>query len=217
MNDIKRGKFISLEGLDGAGKSSHIQWLAQLLNNQGIKDVVITREPGGTPLGERLRGMLINDDMDAKTEALLMYAARVEHVKQVIEPALARGAWVISDRFADSSYAYQGGGRQIDFGKMYELEEWAFGNFKPDLTFLFDITVDAAQLRMVGARTKDKFEVEQWEFHNRVRIAFLDRAWDDRQRIKIIHASKSIVNIQADITTHLQGFQNNILELGQLA
>jgi dTMP kinase len=216
MSEIKRGKFLSFEGVDGAGKSSHIPWLANLLSTC-CKDVITTREPGGTPLGEKLRAVLITDHMHAKTEALLMYAARVEHVKQVIEPALARGAWVISDRFADSSYAYQGGGREVNFGEMFELEGWALGNFKPDLTFLFDLPVEVAQQRMTGTRAMDKFEVENYDFHMRVKMAFLDRARDDTPRIKIIDATKSIEDIRVDLIKYLQEFQNNILELGQLA
>ena len=134
----QRGKFITFEGIDGAGKSSHIATVVDLLRARGL-NVVATREPGGTPLGEKLRELLLHEPMHLETETLLMFAARREHLAQVIEPALARGAWVVCDRFSDATYAYQGGGRGLERQKFTTLEQWVHGHLHPDLTFLFDL------------------------------------------------------------------------------
>ncbi|MDR0934127.1 MAG: dTMP kinase, partial [Burkholderiaceae bacterium] len=133
----KRGRFITFEGIDGAGKSTHIDYVARLLRGGGA-DVVTTREPGGTHLGEALRSILLHEKMHPETEALLMFAARQEHVAQVIEPALARGVWVLSDRFTDASFAYQGGGRGLSTDRLRQLENWVHPHLQPDITFLFD-------------------------------------------------------------------------------
>src|SRR5664279_234036 len=148
-----RGKFITFEGIDGAGKSSHIAGVVSLLQGRGLT-VVATREPGGTPLGEKLRALLLAEPMHLETEALLMFAARREHVAQVIEPALARGDWVVCDRFVDASFAYQGGGRGLSWKKLEDLAEWVLGDLQPDLTLIFDAPVAIAQQRLHAATSK---------------------------------------------------------------
>jgi len=169
------GKFITLEGVDGAGKSTHLGFVADWLRRQG-REVVVTREPGGTPLGETLRELLLHREMDADTELLLMFAARQEHLAGLILPALARGAWVVSDDFTDASYAYQCGGRGIPADRIATLEAWVQRGFVPDLTLLFDVPPDVAETRWAAARTADRFEREASGFFSRVRNAYLDRA-----------------------------------------
>ena len=190
-----RGKFITFEGIDGAGKSTHIHWLAELLRSQG-HTVVTTREPGGTPLGEKLRALLLTETMHLETEALLMFAARREHVASVIEPALLRGDWVISDRFTDASFAYQGGGRGLQMNKLHILEDWVHGHLQPDLTLLFDLPLAVAQSRMTESRELDRFEREQAAFHERVRQAYLDRATQSGERIKVVPAEGPVDEIK---------------------
>jgi dTMP kinase len=192
---MTRGKFITLEGIDGAGKSTHISWLANHLEQRGIK-VVRTREPGGTPLGETLRDLLLNLPMHLETEALLMFAARREHLDKVIEPALAAGTWVISDRFTDASFAYQGGGRGLALDRLRTLETWVQGDFQPDLTFLFDVPVAVARKRMGSQSSLDRFELEGEGFFERVRAAYLARAANAPNRIRVIDARESIANIR---------------------
>jgi dTMP kinase len=148
-----RGKFITLEGMDGAGKSTHIPHILDHFRARGL-EVVSTREPGGTSLGERLREILLHEAMHPETEALLMFAARREHISEVIEPALARGAYVVSDRFADASYAYQCGGRGVGFEKMRLLEQWALDDLQPDITLLFDVPVNVSLQRLAKARSR---------------------------------------------------------------
>ena len=190
------GKFITLEGIDGAGKSSHVEWLAQWLRDHG-KTVVVTREPGGTALGERLRALLLNEPMHLETETLLMFAARREHLAQVIEPALARGEWVICDRFSDATYAYQGGGRGLDRAKFATLEHWVHAHLQPDLTLLFDLPLDIARERIVLAnRVLDRFEQERVDFHDRVRQAYLDRALHHGNRMRVIDANQPLEDIR---------------------
>jgi len=190
------GKFITLEGIDGAGKSSHVEWLAQWLRDHG-KTVVVTREPGGTALGERLRELLLNEPMHLETETLLMFAARREHLAQVIEPALARGEWVICDRFSDATYAYQGGGRGLDRAKFATLEHWVHAHLQPDLTLLFDLPLDIARERIVLAnRVLDRFEQERVDFHDRVRQAYLDRALHHGNRMRVIDANQPLEDIR---------------------
>lgn len=183
-----RGRFISFEGIDGAGKSTQHAWLVDYLRRQG-KTVVATREPGGTPLGEKLRALLLEDPMHLETEALLMFAARREHVAQVIEPALARGEWVVCDRFVDASFAYQGGGRGLDWEKLEQLRKWVLGELQPDLTLIFDAPVEIAQKRLHAATAKpDRFEQEQAAFFERVRAAYLRIASENPQRVRLIDA-----------------------------
>lgn len=189
------GKFITFEGVDGAGKSSQHAWAVEYLRQQG-REVVSTREPGGTPLGEKLRALLLSESMHLETEALLMFAARREHIEQVIRPALARGAWVLSDRFTDASFAYQGGGRGLALGKLRQLETWVQGDLQPDLTFIFDLPVELAQQRRNGTGTApDRFEQERLDFHERVRAAYLARAAAFPQRIRVIDANQGLIEI----------------------
>lgn len=192
-----RGKFITFEGIDGAGKSSHVEWLAGWLREQG-KTVQMTREPGGTPLGEKLRGLLLSEPMHLETETLLMFAARREHLAQVIEPALERGEWVVCDRFTDATYAYQGGGRGLCRNKLQSLEHWVHDHLQPDLTLLFDLPFDVARERIAHAtRVLDRFEQERADFHERVRLAYLDRAAANPRRIQVIDANHAIEEIRA--------------------
>jgi len=194
-----KGKFITFEGIDGAGKSSQHAWAVEHLRSKGI-DVVSTREPGGTPLGEKLRGLLLSESMHLETEALLMFAARREHLAQVILPALSRGAWVLSDRFTDASFAYQGGGRGLELAKLQQLENWVQGTgsdaIQPDLTFIFDLPVAQAQERRNGTGTApDRFEQEKLDFHERVRSAYLARAAEFAHRIRVIDARHTVADI----------------------
>lgn len=191
-----RGKFITLEGIDGAGKSTHHAWLVGFLKHQG-KDVVATREPGGTPLGEKLRSLLLSEPMHLETEALLMFAARREHLDKLILPALAAGKWVVSDRFADASYAYQGGGRGLTNEKILVLENWVQSGFRPDLTFIFDLPTEIACLRLANAgNAPDRFEKETQAFFERTKQAYLKRAKAEPGRIKVVDATESISDIQ---------------------
>jgi dTMP kinase len=193
------GKFITLEGVDGAGKSTHLTWLVEHLRQQG-KTVVQTREPGGTPLGEKLRELLLHDPMHLETEALLMFAARREHLERVIKPAVERGDWVVCDRFTDASFAYQGGGRGLSTAKLAQLENWVQDGFHPDLTLLFDLPVEIAAQRMAGAaRELDRFEQEKADFHERVRAAYLARASEMPQRVRVIDSRKTPVYIQKEL------------------
>ena len=191
-----RGKFITFEGIDGAGKSSHVEWLASFLREKG-KVVHVTREPGGTELGEKLRELLLHKSMHLETETLMMFAARREHLAKVIEPALASGEWVVCDRFSDATYAYQGGGRGLDRAKLQQLEHWVHGHLQPDLTLLFDLPLDVARERIVlASRVLDRFEQERADFHERVRQAYLERAHSSPTRIRVIDAQQSIEAIR---------------------
>ena len=194
-----RGKFITFEGIDGAGKSSHVEWLAELLRQKGMT-VHVTREPGGTELGEKLRELLLNMSMDLETETLLMFAARREHLARLIEPALASGDWVICDRFSDATYAYQGGGRGLERHKLQHLEQWVHGRLQPDLTLLFDLPLDVARERIaLASRVLDRFEQERADFHERVRQAYLERWHASPGRIRVIDAQGSIEQIRKSL------------------
>jgi dTMP kinase len=191
-----RGKFITLEGIDGAGKSTHLARLVEALQRRG-KTVVQTREPGGTPLGEKLRALLLSEPMHLETEALLMFAARREHIAQVIEPALARGDWVVCDRFTDASFAYQGGGRGLAKERLARLEEWVHGGLDPDLTLLFDLDPEIARRRVSAmGRELDRFEQEKRDFFDRVRVAYLDRAKGAPERIRVIDAERTMDQVE---------------------
>lgn len=193
------GKFITLEGVDGAGKSTHLSWLVNYLRQKGHV-VVQTREPGGTPLGEKLRELLLHESMHLETEALLMFAARREHLERVIRPAVARGDWVVCDRFTDASFAYQGGGRGLAIDKLVQLEQWVQDGFQPDLTLLFDLPIDIAAERMhSAARHLDRFEQEKADFHERVRAAYLARAAQMPARVKVIDSRQSVDTIQKQL------------------
>jgi dTMP kinase len=194
-----RGKFITFEGIDGAGKSSHIGWLAELLRQKGLA-VNVTREPGGTELGENLREVLLQKSMHLETETLLMFAARREHLAELIEPALAKGEWVICDRFSDATYAYQGGGRGLERHKLQQLEQWVHGHLQPDLTLLFDLPLDVARERIaLASRVLDRFEQERADFHERVRQAYLERWHSSPGRIHVIDAQGSIEEIRKSL------------------
>jgi dTMP kinase len=196
---VARGRFISFEGIDGAGKSTQHAWLVDRLRAQG-RQVVATREPGGTPLGEKLRSLLLSEPMHLETEALLMFAARREHLVQVIEPALARGDWVVCDRFVDASFAYQGGGRGLEWAKLERLAEWVLGSLRPDLTLIFDAPVAVAQQRLHAAsNSPDRFEQEQAEFFERVRAAYLRIARENPLRVRVIDATRSMDSINKEL------------------
>jgi len=191
-----RGRFITLEGIDGAGKSSHVVWLAGRLGRNG-REVVVTREPGGTPLGERLREILLRDPMDVASETLLLFAARQEHLAKLVRPALARGAWVVSDRFTDATFAYQGGGRGFPAAKLELLEAWVQEGLQPDLTLFFDVPVPIGQARLqAAAAEQDRFEREGAAFHERVRAAYLERARQFPRRIRVIDAARPLEEVK---------------------
>jgi dTMP kinase len=191
-----RGKFITLEGVDGAGKSTHLDWIARKIEASG-KHVLVTREPGGTPLGEELRKLLLAQPMHLETETLLMFAARREHLDKVILPALAAGDWVLSDRFTDATFAYQGGGRGLDLARIEELESWVHQGLQPDLTLVFDLSVEEAKRRrMAATAAPDRFEQEDLDFFVRVRAVYLARAARYAQRIRLIDASRTVAEIR---------------------
>lgn len=202
---MQKGKFITLEGIDGAGKSTHLKWIANYLASKGIR-VLTTREPGGTELGENIRGLLLDHRqiMHAETEALLMFAARREHLDKLILPALDQGNWVISDRFTDASYAYQGGGRGVSIDKLQILENWVQGQFQPDLTFYFDLSIEVARIRMQSIKIADRFEKEQNDFFHRVRAAYITRAKQFPERMQVLDASRSIDDITHQLEKVLQ-------------
>jgi len=202
------GRFITVEGSEGVGKSSNLDFIESLLREAG-KDVVRTREPGGTELGETLRGILLDARQKAicdDAELLLMFAARAQHLAEVIRPALAAGKWVLCDRFTDATYAYQGGGRGIPFERIAVLEQWVQGDLRPDLTLLLDMPV-AAGLARAGERSEpDRFEQEQIAFFERVRRAYLERARQAPERFRIIDASPPLPEVQDQIRKALEPF-----------
>jgi len=193
-----QGKFITFEGIDGAGKSTHIGFVTDFLESQG-KTVVSSREPGGTPLGEKLRDLLLHEKMHLETEALLMFASRREHIAQVIAPSLAAGKWVLSDRFTDASFAYQSGGRGLARDKMEALEAWVHRELQPDLTLLFDVPLEVARQRLNATRTLDKFEREQADFFARCRAEYLRRAEQFPERFVVIDSTQGIPEIQSGL------------------
>ena len=194
-----RGKFVTLEGVDGAGKSTHLDWIARRLQAAG-KKVLVTREPGGTPLGEELRKLLLARPMHLETEALLMFAARREHLDKLILPALAAGNWVVSDRFTDATFAYQGGGRGLHLGRIETLEQWVHQGLQPDLTLVFDLSVEEGKRRRVAATSQpDRFEREDLDFFARVRAVYLARAERYPQRIQLIDASQTVEDIRKSL------------------
>jgi dTMP kinase len=194
---VTRGKFISLEGIDGAGKSTHVGGIAELLRVRG-KAVVVTREPGGTPFGEKLRTLLLSHPMHIETETLLMFAARREHIAQVVEPALAAGRWVVTDRFTDATYAYQGAGGGIPKERIATLERWVQGTLRTDLTIVFDAPVEVARARLAGDRT-DRFERESAGFFERVREGYLERAAADPERIRVVDADRTRAEVKKEV------------------
>jgi dTMP kinase len=202
----RTGQFITLEGIDGAGKSTHLPWIAARLEATG-HPIVTTREPGGTLFGEALRSLILREPMTHDSEALLMFAARREHLDRVIRPALARGDWVLCDRFTDATYAYQGGGHGVDRRRIRELEQWIHGDCQPDLTLLFDVPTLVSRARLDRAqaegRALDKFEREAGAFFERVRNAYLERAHDDPRRFRVIDSSRPLEDVRAEIDVHL--------------
>ncbi|MBI5331228.1 MAG: dTMP kinase [Betaproteobacteria bacterium] len=194
--------FITLEGVDGAGKSSHLDWLADWFRVRG-RSVRMTREPGGTPVGEKLREIVLHDPMHLETEALVMFAARREHLAQVIRPALAAGEVVISDRFTDASFAYQCGGRGLDPARLEVLEQWVHGDLQPDLTLLFDVPTEIAAARLANARAPDRFERERADFHARVRHAYLHRAERFPERIRVLDGSRTLDEVREQLAAIL--------------
>jgi dTMP kinase len=191
-------KFITFEGVDGAGKSTHLVWFADALRARGV-ELLVTREPGGTPLGEQLREILLHQTMSIGTEAMLMFAARLEHVEQVIKPALAAGKWVISDRFSDASFAYQGGGRGMDWQRLHQLEQWVHPDLQPDLTLFFDVPIEIARARLANNSALDRFEQEKGDFFERVRAAYYRRVAESPARYAVIDAAQSIENVQRQL------------------
>jgi dTMP kinase len=208
MMTAARGKFITFEGIDGAGKTTHLAWfgqcIAEKLTAQG-QHLVTTREPGGTPLGEALRDVLLHQQQQIhlETEALLMFAARREHLAQVIEPALARGDWVLCDRFTDATFAYQGGGRGLARDRLETLEHWVQGDLQPDLTVLFDVAPQTASARRSTVRAADRFERETEAFFERTRNEYLRRAQEAPQRFAVVDAALSIEQVRAQLQTIL--------------
>jgi dTMP kinase len=205
-------KFISIEGIEGAGKSTQLAFIQRYLNEQG-KQLVVTREPGGTELGEQIRTLLLtptSTGMASDTELLLMFAARAEHVEQVIKPALERDQWVLSDRFVDATFAYQGGGRGIDLQRILTLSDWTLKGLQTDVTFLFDLPVEMGQQRVLSRNEGiDRFEQEKVDFFQRIRERYLQRAQQEPNRIKVIDASKSIVEIELQLTVLLDKLLTN--------
>lgn len=196
------GKFITFEGIDGAGKSTHLAWFAQQLQAKLAplgKKLVVTREPGGTPLGERLREVLLHERMHLETEALLMFASRREHIAEVIQPALEAGDWVISDRFTDATFAYQGGGRGLAIDRLEALERWVQQGLQPTKTILFDLAPEIAAARLADARTPDKFEAESAQFFLRTRAEYLRRAAVEPDRFVVLNANRERSDIQKDL------------------
>lgn len=193
-------RFITLEGLDGAGKSTHLAAIQHFLISRGIP-VRVTREPGGTPLGEALRSLLLEGDqpLHPETETLLMFAARREHIEKVISPALKAGTWILCDRFTDATYAYQAGGSGVAWDKIASLEVWVHEALQPDLTVYFDVTPEIGRSRVDAFKTPDRYERERAAFHARVRAAYMRRTVDQSQRIRVIDATQSLANVQQEL------------------
>ena len=207
MNDsVVKGRFITVEGTEGVGKSTNMAFIEEWLLKTG-KELVITREPGGTDLGEKLRSVLLDakeQSMCDDTELLLMFAARAQHLHEVIEPALASGKWVLCDRFTDATYAYQGGGRGIDMSRISQLEQWVQGDLRPDMTLILDLPVDVGLERAGKRSAPDRFELEKHDFFNKVRQSFLDRAAVNPERYAVIDASPTIDKVQKSIQAVLE-------------
>ena len=202
---MNKGKFITVDGVEGAGKSTQIDLICSYLQRKGV-EVVRTREPGGTDLGEKIRTLLLdvdNKEMHSDTELLLMFSSRNELIQNKIIPALNKGSWVVSDRFTDASFAYQGGGRMLDLDRISKLESWVLGEFQPDLTLLLDVSVDIGMTRIEARAAKDRIELEERAFFERVRSVFIDRSKSYPERIKLIDASGSISEIHNKIKLFL--------------
>ena len=202
------GRFITVEGTEGAGKTSNIAFLQAALEAAG-KTVLLTREPGGTPLGEAVRDLLLShrgDGMAVDTELLLMFAARAEHIAHRIRPALMQGHWVLCDRFTDATYAYQGGGRGVDIDRIAALEHWVQGNLRPDLTILLDLPVEVGLARAGGRSAPDRFEREERAFHEAVHAAYRAIAAREPTRVRIVDAAQPLPRVQADLQRVIDAF-----------
>ncbi len=198
---MNKGRFITIDGVEGAGKSTQIDLICSYLQRKGIK-VVRTREPGGTDVGEKIRSVLLdvdNQEMHSDTELLLMFSSRNELIQNKIIPALDNGSWVVSDRFTDASFAYQGGGRMLDLERIAKLEDWVLGDFQPDLTLLLDISVEEGMTRIEARAAKDRIELEERAFFERVRSVFISRSEAFPERIKLIDASGAIDDVHEKI------------------
>jgi len=197
---MTRGKFITLEGIDGAGKSTHLRWIARFLRGRDIR-VKVTREPGGTPAGERVRRLVLagRERLHAETETLLMFAARREHLTRVITPALERGFWVVCDRFTDATYAYQSGGSGVSWEKVATLEQWVHSGLQPDLTVLFDVSPATGRSRTGSKNKLDRFERERDAYFGRVRDAYLRRARAEPGRIRVLDAQASLAQVKKEL------------------
>lgn len=203
---MQKGKFISVDGVEGAGKSTQIGFIYDYLRGKNI-NVILTREPGGTDLGEQIRQLLLNvstKSMNSDTELLLIFAARCEHIKQKIIPSLERGDWVLSDRFSDASYAYQGGGRGLDMLRIAQLEQWVLGDFAPDMTLLLDVSVQLGMSRIAKRAKKDRIEQENMDFFERVRATYIKRSKQFPERIRLIDASQDVAHTSRQIQTILK-------------
>ena len=206
VQSMSKGKFITVEGTEGVGKSTNMAFIEQWLTSAG-KELIVTREPGGTELGEKLRSVLLDakeQSMSDDTELLLMFAARAQHLHEVILPALESGKWVLCDRFTDATYAYQGGGRGIAMHRIAELEAWVQGDLRPDMTLILDLPV-AVGLERAGKRSEpDRFELEKYDFFNKVRDTYLSRAHAQPERYQIIDAAPAIEVVQKTIQSVLE-------------
>ena len=205
-NVVTKGQFITVEGTEGVGKSTNMAFIESWLKKSG-KELIITREPGGTELGEKLRAVLLDakeQSMYDDTELLLMFAARAQHLHEVIQPALDAGKWVLCDRFTDATYAYQGGGRGIDMSRIAQLEQWVQGDLRPDMTLILDLPVDVGLERAGKRSAPDRFELEKHDFFNKVRDTYLARAAANPERYQVIDASPSISDVQQSIQTVLE-------------
>jgi dTMP kinase len=197
-NPRQRGRFITLEGIDGAGKSTHLPWLKEVLERGG-RQVWVSREPGGTAAGERLRELLLHEPLSPLAETLLMFAARREHCEREIWPRLAQGAWIVCDRFVDATYAYQGGGHGVALDTIAQLEQLTLGEFRPDLTFVFDVPVEVGRARLATGRALDRFERQGGEFFARVRDTYLQRARAEPARMRVIDSTRPPDAIRAEL------------------
>jgi dTMP kinase len=195
-----RGKFITLEGIDGAGKSTHLRWIARFLRRRGLK-LKVTREPGGTAVGEKLRRLVLGSKrgLNPETETLLMFAARREHLDKVVVPALAAGQWVLCDRFTDATYAYQAAGSGVSWKKIALLERWTQEGLQPDLTILFDVSPTIGRRRAGRRKNLDRFEREKGAYYRRVRNAYLRRARENPRRIKVLDSSRSLAEVDKQL------------------
>ena len=202
---MTKGKFITIDGVEGAGKSTQIDLICSYLHQKGI-EVVRTREPGGTAVGEKIRSVLLdveNQEMHSDTELLLMFSSRNELIQNKIIPALNEGFWVVSDRFTDASFAYQGGGRMLNLDRIDNLADWVLGDFKPDLTLFLDVSVEVGMERIESRAAKDRIELEERAFFERVRSVFVSRSEAFPDRIKLIDANDSVESIQSKIRAYI--------------